>query len=110
MVSIPRTFLLLAVMALAGMPGIARGGEVTHNPAAGRADQPERILPESVPPGANPGTGVREIPGKEGGKDIEYFSEVTREEEEKALEEEKEKTDRSWDLLRNVIIDRRRTR
>jgi hypothetical protein len=72
---------------------------------AGPQDPPktaesERILSEK-------GLGTQEIPRSDGGKDKVYYSITTPDEERKAQEEEKEKADRSWDVLRNVIIDKR---
>ena len=54
-----------------------------------------------------PGLGTQEIERSDGGKDKIYYSVVTPEEEAKTKEEEKEKTDQSWDILKNVIIDNR---
>ena len=64
--------------------------------------QPEKPLPE--PSG---GLGSQEIPRGDGGKDRVYYSVTTPEEENKARQEEKEKEEKSWEMLRNIIIDRR---
>jgi hypothetical protein len=53
------------------------------------------------------GIGVAEVPRADGGKDKIYFSTSSPEEEEQAKAEEKEKANRSWDLLKNILIDRR---
>jgi hypothetical protein len=53
------------------------------------------------------GVGVLEVPRADGRKDKIYFSTMTPEEESRSAAEEKEKSDRSWDMLRNIIIDRR---
>jgi hypothetical protein len=62
--------------------------------------EPERILSEK-------GLGTQEIPRSDGGKDKVYYSITTPDEERKIQEEEKEKADKSWDVLRNIIIDQR---
>jgi hypothetical protein len=51
---------------------------------------------------------VQEVPQEDGGKDKIYYSVITPEEEKKAEQEEKEKEERSWDILKNIVIDRRR--
>ncbi len=61
---------------------------------------------ESAPDPA-PGIGMRETPGAEGGKDKIHYSITTSEEEKKAAQEEKEKFEKSWDVLRSIVIDRR---
>ena len=61
---------------------------------------------EKIP--AEKGLGTEEITRPDGGKDTVYYSITTPGEESKARAEEKEKTDRSMDVLRNVIIDPRR--
>ena len=54
------------------------------------------------------GMGVKEVERPDGGKDKIYFSITTPEEERKNQEEEREKLERSLDMLRNIIIDERR--
>lgn len=54
------------------------------------------------------GVGVKEIEKPGGRKEKIYFSVTTPEEERKREQEEKEKVDRSWEMLRKVIIDDRR--
>jgi hypothetical protein len=51
--------------------------------------------------------GTQEIPRTDGGRDKIYYSITTLEEERKSREEEKEKADKSWEMLNNIIIDRR---
>ncbi len=53
------------------------------------------------------GVGVIEVPRADGGKDKIYFSTFSYEEEGQAKAEEKEKVNRSWDMLKNIIIDKR---
>jgi hypothetical protein len=53
------------------------------------------------------GIGSQEVPREDGGKDKIYFSFTTPDEEEKAKQEEKEKEEKSWDTLKNIIIDKR---
>ncbi len=55
-----------------------------------------------------PGLGTKEIPRADGGKDKIYYSISTPEEEKKAPQEEKDKVEKSWDMLKGVIIDRRK--
>jgi len=62
---------------------------------------------EKLSPGDPRGVGVLEVPRADGRKDKIYFSTMTPEEESRNAAEEKEKGDRSWDMLRNIIIDRR---
>jgi hypothetical protein len=69
-----------------------------------------RIVQEKVYTDPTPGLGTQETPRPDGGKDTVYYSIVTPEEEKKTQEEEKEKQEKSWDALKNIIIDNRRTR
>ncbi len=64
-----------------------------------QADKPDGGLPRGI--------GVVETPRADGGKDKIYFSTSTPEEEGQAKAEEKEKVSRSWDMLKNIIIDKR---
>jgi hypothetical protein len=43
-----------------------------------------------------------------GGQEITYYSITTNEEEAEHRKEEKEKVERSWEMLKNIIIDNRR--
>jgi hypothetical protein len=65
--------------------------------------EPERVSPEPTE-----GIGAKELPREDGGKDKIYYSIITPEEERKAKQEEKEKEERSWDILKNIIIDNHR--
>jgi len=65
-----------------------------------QAAEKEKKLPES-----GKGLGVEDLPRADGGKDRIYYSIVTPEEEAKAQREEKEKVDKSWDMLKNILID-----
>lgn len=68
----------------------------------------ERWVQQGEPPiDPTPGLGTQEVPRADGGKDTTYYSITTPEEEKKARQEEKDKSDKSWDVLKNVIIDRR---
>jgi hypothetical protein len=62
---------------------------------------------EKLSPGSPKGVGVVEVPRADGRKDKVYFSTMTPEEESQNAAAEREKVDRSWDMLRNIIIDRR---
>ncbi len=61
---------------------------------------------ESSVPGKDLGT--QERPRPDGGKDRIYYSIQTPEEEAEKRDEEKQKLDKSLEILRNVIIDGRR--
>jgi hypothetical protein len=62
---------------------------------------------ENLPAGSPRGVGVIEVPRTDGRKDKIYFSTMTPEEESRSAADEKEKADRSLEMLRNIIIDRR---
>jgi hypothetical protein len=62
---------------------------------------------ENLPAGSPRGVGVVEVPRTDGRKDKIYFSTMTPEEESRSAVDEKEKADRSLEMLRNIIIDRR---
>jgi hypothetical protein len=62
---------------------------------------------EQISSGSPRGVGVVEVPRADGRKDKIYFSTMTPEEESQNAAVEKEKEDRSWDMLKNIIIDRR---
>jgi hypothetical protein len=51
--------------------------------------------------------GSKEIERPDGGKDKIYYSVTTKEEEAEQQKGEKEKVEKSWDMLRNIIIDKR---
>jgi hypothetical protein len=53
------------------------------------------------------GLGTKEIERPDAGKDKVYYSITTPEEERKNQEEEKEKLEKSLELLKNIIIDKR---
>jgi len=65
-----------------------------------KTPEAEKILPDR-------GLGTQEIPRRDGGKDKVYYSVTTPDEDRKNQEEEKEKADKSWEVLRNIIIDQR---
>lgn len=71
-------------------------------------DQGHCACPEVREP--NSGLGTEEVPRSEGGSDKFYFSVSTPEEGEKARLQEKEREDRSWDLLQDLVIDSRKPR
>lgn len=56
-------------------------------------------------PEVRSGLGSREVERPDGGKDKIYYSITTPEEESKNQREEKEKMDKSLDVLKNIIID-----
>jgi hypothetical protein len=74
----------------------------------GTSGIPAQGSPEDQETSAEVGT--REIPGAQGAEDKIYFSVSTPEEEKKAGQEEKEKLEKSWDVLKNIVIDRRKQR
>jgi hypothetical protein len=53
------------------------------------------------------GLGAKEIQRPDGGTDRIYYSIITPEEEEIRDREEKEKQDRSWDMMKGILIDKR---
>jgi len=94
---------LLALLALgAGLPEkeglVPRAYAQPKEPA--KIPEKDGALPED-------GLGTREIPRPDGGRDRVFYSVTTPEEERKNREEEKEKNERSWEMLRNIILDRR---
>jgi hypothetical protein len=64
--------------------------------------------PEKLPPRSAAGVGVLEIPRLDGSKDKIYYSTIAPEEALQRNQEEKEKSDRSWEMLNNVILDKRK--
>jgi len=52
--------------------------------------------------------GVKEIERPEGGRDKIYYSITPPEEETRRTQEEKEKTEKSLEILKNIMIDRRK--
>jgi hypothetical protein len=54
--------------------------------------------------------GSEKIEKPDGGKEITYYSITTKEEEAELHKEEKEKVERSWEMLRNIIIIDKRIR
>jgi hypothetical protein len=89
--------LLLNVFSWGERTACAQSGKVPPG------TEPERISPEPTE-----GIGAKEVPREDGGKDKIYYSIITPEEERKAKQEEKEKEERSWDILKNIIIDNHR--
>lgn len=62
-----------------------------------------------IPIGGSTGViGEKEVRPEDGGKNKIYYSIITPEEEKKAKQEEKEEEKRSWNILKNIIIDNRR--
>jgi hypothetical protein len=98
-----RTFLFLGFFFL-----FFSGDEVFPQEKKGEGEKAissDRKL-EKFSPGNHRGVGVLEVPRADGKKDKIYFSTMAPEEESRNATEEKEKGDRSWDMLRNIIIDR----
>jgi hypothetical protein len=62
---------------------------------------------EAPAPPAPKTLGTEEVERADGGRDRIYFSTMSPEEEKKNKDEEKEKAEKSLDLLKNIIIDRR---
>jgi hypothetical protein len=52
--------------------------------------------------------GVKEIEKQGGEKDKIYYSITPAEEENKGQREEREKLEKSWEMLKNIIIDERK--
>jgi hypothetical protein len=68
--------------------------------------RPQGSETSNVSPGKDLGTYRLQRP--DGGQDRIHYSIVTPEEEAKTKEEEKEKLDKSLEVLKNIMIDRRR--
>ena len=102
-------FLLLSVSTSIAYPVTQEGGGLTSQFEASHQHH-SRFAQGKVSPDQTPGLGTQEAPRADGGKDTIYYSIVTPEEEKIKQEEEKEKQDKSWDALKNIIIDKRRTR
>lgn len=66
------------------------------------------IQQEKTIEGDSRGLGVKEIKRDEGGSDKIYYSIITPEEDEISVREEREKLEKSWEMLKNVIIDERK--
>jgi hypothetical protein len=95
-------FLSLFLLLFSGKDALAQGKPEEGTKAFSSGSQSEQL--SSGNPG---GVGVVEVPRADGRKDKIYFSTMTPEEESQNAAAEKEKGDRSWDMLRNIIIDRR---
>jgi hypothetical protein len=54
------------------------------------------------------GVGVEVTTRPDGGKEVNYYSVTTSEEERNAHQEEEEKMERALEILRNIVIDDRR--
>ena len=76
-------------------------GEATERPTS-PYQEPEKTSQPSAT-----GVGVLEIQRRDGSKDKIYYSTITPEEELQKSKEEKEKIEGSWEVLKNVIIDKR---
>ena len=97
----------LLCMAFLGLPSGGFLEKLSLLPPAYADPQnpPKNAEEGEIPP--DRGLGTREVPRSDGGKDKVYHSIITPEEENRAKKEEKEKEDKSWDMLRNIIIDQR---
>jgi hypothetical protein len=60
--------------------------------------------------GTEKSAGSKEIERQDGHKDKVYYSGTTKEEEAEGRQEEKGKIEKSWDMLRNMILIPKRTR
>ncbi len=103
------SFFLLFVSLNISYP-VARGGGGLTTHVETSPHNYSRMAQGKVSPDQTPGLGTDETPRADGGKDTIYYSIVTPEEEKRKQDEEKEKQDKSWDTLKNIIIDNRRTR
>jgi hypothetical protein len=104
------SFFLLLSVAINICYTVSPEGRVIGNQIEPCPQNQLRIVQEKVYTDPTPGLGTQETPRADGEKDKIYYSIVTPEEEKKTQEEEKEKQDKSWDTLKNIIIDNRRTR
>lgn len=90
--------LLCSPIAFVGDAQIAQQGK-SQRPE--KADEIHSLVEEQK------GLGSMEVPGPDGRKDKIYYSITTPEEEMRSRQEEKEKEEKSWDMLKNIIIDPR---
>jgi hypothetical protein len=91
------------LLALFGQEASAQEKELVPGPSVSPYQEPEKLSPRSAA-----GVGVLEITRPDGNKDKIYYSTITPEEELQRNEEEKEKSNRSWEMLKNVILDKRK--
>jgi len=92
----------LILLPLFGQEASSQERKEAPGPSAAPLREPEKHLP-----GSAAGVGVLEIPRPDGRSDKIYYSTMTPEEELQKGNEEKEKSDRSWEMLKNVILDKR---
>ena len=104
------SFFLPLLLAINIYGPVSQEGRIWGSKIANGPQSQLRIVQEKVYTDPTPGLGTQETPRPDGGKDTVYYSIVTPEEEKKKQEEEKEKQEKSWDALKNIIIDNRRTR
>ena len=84
--------------------------EVIRLKEAGVEDKTIQMLieQERMTQGETKGLGVKEIEKPGGGKDKLYYSITPDREEINNQQEEKEKIEKSWEMLKNIIIDERK--
>jgi hypothetical protein len=99
-----RTAVLLVLLGF--LLSLLSWGEGTAYAQSGKV--PPGTEQEMVSPEPAKGIGAKEVPREDGGRDKIYYSIITPEEEKEAKQEEKEKEERSWDLLKNIMIDNHR--
>jgi len=103
-----RIILFLPLLGIFLIPPLAPAGEENQRKVI--SSNPQNLGPAQTPTHAaedNQGLGTHQTDRPDGENNVIYYSITTPEEEENKRKEEKEKIDRSWDLLQNIIIDPR---
>jgi hypothetical protein len=68
----------------------------------------EKTIQMLIEEGKARSLGVTEVERPEGGRDKIYYSITPPEEETSRTKEEKEKIEKSWEMLKNIMIDERK--
>ena len=103
-------FLIYSIFLIAFPLDALTVDEVIRLKQAGVDDKTIQMLieQERMTQGETKGLGIKEVEKPGGGKDKIYYAITPAEEEIKSRQEEKEKLEKSWEMLRNIIIDERR--
>ena len=103
-------FLIFSIILIAFYLYALTVDEVIRLKEAGVEDKTIQMLieQERMTQGETKGLGVKEIEKPGGGKDIIYYSITPDRGEINNQQEEKEKIEKSWEMLKNIIIDDRK--
>lgn len=101
--AVPYGVLLLLLMAFS----LLNAGENPQRNETQADSHPKKVQPELDLGESGKGMGVIEMERPDGSKDKIYYSITTPEESMKARQEEEEKEEKAWEMLKNIIIDRR---